>query len=73
MKRPITLTTDEIRELTGKTRCAAQVRVLQKMGVPVKIRPDGSPCVARQAAEAALGVHHLPGERGKVTIRVDAI
>jgi hypothetical protein len=41
----ICLTKEEIRELTGKLRSAAQVRVLAQMAIPYRVRPDGSPVV----------------------------
>lgn len=34
-----------IEELTGKVRPTAQVRALQAMGVPHRVRPDGTPAV----------------------------
>jgi hypothetical protein len=52
----ITLTASEIREITGKTRYAAQIRALERLHIPVKPRPDGSPCVFRTAASQVMGV-----------------
>jgi hypothetical protein len=52
----ILLTDEEIGKITGTIRFKAQIRVLRALNIPVLERPDGSPCVARKAAEAALGV-----------------
>lgn len=49
------LTDDELTELTGKRQNAARVRVLNKMGVQHKIRPDGSIVVLRAHCERMLG------------------
>lgn len=51
----LTLSVIELRDLTGKTRHDAQRRALAFMGVPYRVRPDGSVAVLRIAAEAALG------------------
>ena len=51
----LTLTPDELRALTGRRRCDGQVRELRAMGIPFKLRRDGSPAVLRIAAELALG------------------
>jgi 2-methylcitrate dehydratase PrpD len=45
----------ELRELTGKVRGDAQRRVLDRMGIAYRARPDGSLAVLRACAEAALG------------------
>lgn len=45
----------ELRELTGKTRGDAQCRVLARMGIVHKRRPDGTLAVLRSHVEAALG------------------
>lgn len=61
------LTADEIEALTGKQRRSAQRAVLVALGVPFKVRPDGSLVVLRAAAEAALGYskadYRPPGPR----------
>lgn len=36
------LTADQVAELTGKVRPAAQRGVLLALGIPFKVRPDGS-------------------------------
>lgn len=51
----LTLTAEEIAEITHKVRNRSQCDVLRQMGVPFVIRPDGSPVVLRAAMEAALG------------------
>jgi hypothetical protein len=53
------LTAEEIAALTGKQRQSAQRRVLAALGVPYKVRPDGTIVVSRSAAEAAL---HAPAK-----------
>ena len=37
------LTTREIIDMTGRERRPAQCRALDAMGVPYRVRPDGSP------------------------------
>lgn len=52
----LTLSPDELRELTRRDRPAAQARVLAALGVPFKAHPtDGVLVVSRMAAEKALG------------------
>ena len=41
------LTAREVAELTGRERRPAQRRALDAMGVPYRVRPDGSPSVSR--------------------------
>jgi hypothetical protein len=41
------LTADQIAERIGVTRRPAQCRALDAMGVPYRVRPDGSPSVSR--------------------------
>lgn len=50
-----TLSPVELCELTGKLRASAQARELEAMGVPYRLRRDGSVAVLRIHAE------HLPG------------
>lgn len=45
------LTRAELEELTGKSRSAAQARVLTHMGIPHRRRPDGSVVVIRAHVE----------------------
>lgn len=49
------LTSQEVVELTGRTRRSAQREVLLHLCVPFKIRPDGSIVILRSALEVALG------------------
>ncbi|MVW72174.1 DUF4224 domain-containing protein [Bordetella sp. 15P40C-2] len=51
----LTLTAEEIAEVTRKVRGRPQCEVLRQMGIPFVIRPDGTPVVLRAAMEAALG------------------
>ncbi len=44
---PPYLSDDEVRELTRVKQGAAQIRHLERMGVPFRIRADGTPCVWR--------------------------
>lgn len=55
MTKPIYLTEQEIRGLTGKIRYKAQLRALKGMGIDAKERPDGSLAVSRLAYERAMG------------------
>lgn len=50
-----TLSPVELCELTGKLRASAQARELDAMGVPYRLRRDGSVAVLRVHAE------HMPG------------
>lgn len=50
-----TLSPSELCELTGKLRASAQARELDSMGVPYRLRRDGSVAVLRVHAE------HMPG------------
>lgn len=47
------LTPDEIQELTGKIKPAAQIRALRAMGIHHHVRPDGKPVVL--AVDLSLG------------------
>lgn len=52
---PLFLTTDELRDLTGRTRRDAQASALRYMGIEHKIRPDGSVAVLRAHVEKLMG------------------
>lgn len=41
------LTCQEVAEITGRCKWRAQQRVLQAMGIPHRVRPDGSIVVLR--------------------------
>lgn len=51
----LTLSADELRELTGKRRSDAQARTLDFMRIPYSTRPNGTIAVLRILAERALG------------------
>jgi len=55
---PLCLTTEEVAQLTGRTRRSAQRRVLQYMCIDHKQRPDGSLVVLRSGLDAAAGIGH---------------
>jgi hypothetical protein len=58
---PMLLTDAELVELTRMQRRAAQRRVLDAIGVPYRMRPNGSIIVLRAAVDLALG--GVPVER----------
>lgn len=48
------LTPDELERVTGGlTQGAAQVRVLQRMGIPMRVSPDGEPLVLMSSLRPA--------------------
>ncbi|KAA5924198.1 DUF4224 domain-containing protein [Achromobacter xylosoxidans] len=64
----LTLTHEELIELTGKARKSGQIEALKFLAIPFKIRPDGAPVVLRAAVEAALG--HATKNQGPTPPRV---
>ena len=56
----LNLTTEEIREITGKSHRAKQAIVLSILGIPFKIRPDGNILVSRDAYKEAMGCKNTP-------------
>jgi hypothetical protein len=46
--QPLTLTPEELVEITGYTRGAEQLKWFRALGVPAKRRADGSVSVARE-------------------------
>jgi hypothetical protein len=54
------LSRDELVVLTEKERRAAQIRVLEFLGIRYTFRPDGSLIVHRAHVDAALGVITQP-------------
>jgi hypothetical protein len=44
---PIALTKKELHEITGYKTAQKQINALVSMGIPFKIRPNGTPFVAR--------------------------
>lgn len=53
--RMLTLSEDEIREVTQKISRKAQAETLANMGIPFRKRPDKTIVVLRAALEASLG------------------
>ncbi|WP_082926362.1 DUF4224 domain-containing protein [Cupriavidus sp. D384] len=51
----LTLSPDELKELTHKCRSSAQVRALRAMGIEHKVRPDGSVAVLRAHVDKEMG------------------
>lgn len=43
----LTLSHDELVDLTGRRRFTYQAKALTEMGIPYRLRPDGSPAVLR--------------------------
>ena len=56
------LSPDDVAELTGKTRPAAQVRALRLMGIEHRVRPDGTVLLLRSHVEHLLN----PGSAARV-------
>jgi hypothetical protein len=51
----LTLSAEELRELTGRRRSDAQARALEHMKIPFSTRPNGTLAVLRAVVERALG------------------
>lgn len=68
----LTLTTDEIVEITGRRRTAAQRQALTSMGIAYRIRPDGTPAVLRAVAEVAMGQSKATEGSARPQLRVPA-
>lgn len=60
--KPINLTAAEVYEITGKKRPTAQMRALNHMRIPAKLRPDNVVIVAREAYLIAMGAEHTQPE-----------
>lgn len=58
----LTLTHDELKQLTGKGRRDAQKRVLDSMGIRYLMRPDRTLAVLRSHVEVSLG-SKIPAQR----------
>ena len=43
----------DVQEVTGCKRHTTQIQALGQMGIPFYVRPDGSPCVAKNAISGA--------------------
>lgn len=50
------LTSEEVKELTGRVQFSAQQKVLRSMGVEHRTRPDGSIAILRAHVEQLLGM-----------------
>ena len=63
---PLTLTPEEMYDITGYTRAAEQLRWFEELGVPAKRRADGTVSVAREhylrsgAPRDKIGGHREP-------------
>ncbi|WP_369414072.1 DUF4224 domain-containing protein [Paracandidimonas lactea] len=64
----LVLSPAELESVTGKTRKSSQCHVLAQLGIPYKIRPDGTPVVLRAAMEASFG--HAPTDKGPSSPRI---
>ena len=51
----ITLSQDEIQQITGRCRYTAQSRQLAKMGIEHRLNAAGEPIVSRQHFERVMG------------------
>lgn len=73
----LTVTQDELAEVTRRGRPSAQARVLRRLGIPFRIHPtDGVLLVARDAVLKALGNDSLGAtadNSGQYVVNVDAI
>lgn len=49
------LTTDELKELTGRTQTRAQIATLRTMGIEHRLRADGKVVVLREHVAKVLG------------------
>lgn len=52
---PINLTSDELKEITGRQKATAQLRWLRRNGFTALLRADGIPLVSRAHFEAKMG------------------
>lgn len=59
----LTLSEDEVRELTQRVRHSAQIRALRAMGVEHRVRPDGTAAVLRSHLESLMGSALKPSWR----------
>lgn len=55
---PIYLTSDEVREITGRVKASAQIRFLRSQGFTVIPRADGTPLISRTHFEVMMGGSH---------------
>lgn len=52
------LTSEEVRELTGRTRKSSQIAQLRIMGIPFFVNAGGHPVVTRSAIEITRPAAH---------------
>jgi hypothetical protein len=62
----ITLSHDEIRELTGYVRPVFQMRILKDLGIPARRRPDNSVLVLRMHCWHPLAQPQKPNDAPKL-------
>jgi hypothetical protein len=66
IRQSMFLSKEELRDLTNRIQCAAQIRALRGMGIQHCIRPDGSVAVMRSHVEVLFGVQSRSGTRTPV-------
>lgn len=69
----LTLSPEELVDLTKRGRPKAQARMLQRLGVPFATHPDGSLLVSRASAEAVLSGRVANDDEIPPTVNLDAI
>lgn len=62
------LDASELELLTGKKQPVAQAKALKAMGVPHRVRLDGSPVVTTDCVNEYLGVRK-PDEKGTINLK----
>jgi len=67
----LNLTKEEIREITCRVRPAYQVKALRTMGIPFKIRPDGTPLVCRSAYCSIMNSKETRKNKSDVCVPLD--
>ncbi|WP_081724463.1 DUF4224 domain-containing protein [Advenella kashmirensis] len=65
----LTLSDDEIEEITQRKHRSAQVRVLNQLKIPCAFRPDRSIVVLRSAVIKTLG-NSIPSSTGRPKLRL---
>lgn len=64
----LTLSREEIQDMTGRAQRETQRKSLDTMGVPYRVNMDGWPVVLRSAAIKALGGDAANDDRVEATI-----
>jgi hypothetical protein len=54
------LTPQEVAELTHRVKGAWQAKALESMGIPYRLRPDGTPAVLRDDLKVSEGKRRNP-------------